>query len=329
MLQKTAKGIAMIIVTGGAGFIGSNLVRALNNLGEYDILVVDNLTNGHKFQNLVDCQVKDYCDKNDFFNLMRSGAALSDDVDVVFHQGACSVTTEWDGRYMLNNNYEFSKTLFHYCQKREIPFIYASSAAIYGLNKNSYEHPRNEHPLNVYGYSKLLFDQYLRHFLDTAKSQVVGLRYFNVYGPREGHKGSMASVIWHFNQQMQKERKIKLFGAYGGYAAGEHLRDFVYVDDIVAANLWFWRHPDKGGIYNVGTGKARSFNDVAREVVAWYQGGEIEYIPFPEHLAGSYQSFTQADLNALHGIGYKDKFTEIESGVKEYLDWLNVGKKQG
>jgi len=309
----------MIIVTGGAGFIGSNLVKKLNALGRKDIVVVDNLTNGEKFRNLVDCEILDYVDKQDF---LAEITALKK-IEVVFHQGACSSTTEWDGAYMLKNNYEYSKKLLDYCLKRHIPFIYASSAATYGHTKDFRETPECEGPLNVYGYSKLLFDQYVRRILSKAKIQIVGLRYFNVYGPREQHKGSMASVALHFNRQLKDSGKIQLFQGSGGYADGEQLRDFVFVDDIVKVNLWFWQNHGANGIYNVGTGRAQTFNAVANAVIDWHGQGKIAYIPFPDNLRAAYQSYTQADLTLLRQAGYKDNFTTVQDGVKSYLDWLN------
>ncbi|EKE01087.1 MAG: hypothetical protein ACD_21C00223G0008 [uncultured bacterium] len=312
----------MIIVTGGAGFIGSNLVQGLNKIGRNDILVVDDLTDGTKFKNLVDCKILDYQDKEDFLAHIKNGKDFGEKIEVIFHQGACSTTTEWDGAYMMRNNYEYSKTLFHYCQSEHVPFIYASSAAVYGVNKNSKEKTENENPLNVYGYSKLLFDQYVRRFLPDTKSQVVGLRYFNVYGPREQHKGEMASTIWHANQQMLRDGKIKLFAGYDGYNDGEQLRDFVFVEDAVNVNLWFWQKQGRSGVYNVGTGKAESFNTMACAVLAFHDRGEIEYIPFPEKLRGRYQSFTQADFTALRASGCDVCFRDVTGGVRDYLSAL-------
>lgn len=318
----------MIIVTGGAGFIGSNLVKALNKKGKADILLVDDLTDGVKFRNLVDCQVMDYLDKDDFLQLVKQEKDFGAEIEAVFHQGACSTTTEWDGRYMMENNYTYSKELLHYCLKLRVPFIYASSAAVYGSGKNFKETKANEMPVNVYGYSKYLFDEYVRRIAinpesQVPESQVVGLRYFNVYGPREQHKGSMASVVWHLNQQLKATGKVRLFAGSGGYAEGEQRRDFIHVDDVVNVNLWLL---ESGccGIVNVGTGVSRPFNDVAKAVIAWHGKGEIEYIEFPEHLKGSYQSYTEADLNSLREMGYKDDFLSVEDGVKQYLDILNT-----
>lgn len=313
----------MIIVTGGAGFIGSNLVCGLNKLGRTDILVVDDLQDGTKFKNIVNCKILDYLDKEDFLNKIKRGDDFKDKIEVVFHEGACSNTMEWDGAYMLKNNYEYSKHLLHYCLARQVPFIYASSAALYGQSKNFAEHPDNEHPINVYGYSKLLFDQYVRRSLPTVNSQVVGLRYFNVYGPQEQHKGKMASVIWHFNQQLLKGDTIKLFMGADGYKDGEQVRDFIFVDDVVKVNLWFWQECRASGIYNLGTGKATSFNQVGREIISWHGRGKIEYTPFPQELKGSYQSFTEADMTSLHKIGWDAKFANINYGVKSYLDVVN------
>jgi ADP-L-glycero-D-manno-heptose 6-epimerase len=223
---------------------------------------------------------------------------------------------------MMQNNYEYSKQLFHYALKREIPFIYASSAAVYGGGKIFKEHRAYEQPLNVYGYSKFLFDQYVRQFLPTTKSQIVGMRYFNVYGPREFHKGSMASVALHNHHQILKEGVVKLFQGCDGYPDGGQLRDFIYVGDVVDINLWFMDHPRINGIFNVGTGRAQTFNDVSQAVIDWHKRGFIEYIPFPEHLQGRYQSYTQADISALRAVGCDHTFKTVEVGVKAYLDWI-------
>ena len=312
----------MIIVTGGAGFIGSNLVKALNDKGLTDVLVVDDLTDGIKFRNLVDCQVIDYLDKDDFLQIIKQEKDFTEKVEAIFHQGACSETTEWDGRYMMENNYTYSKELLHYCLNLNIPFIYASSAAVYGTGENFEEVRENEAPVNVYGYSKYLFDEYVRRFVTEPKSQVIGLRYFNVYGPREQHKGSMASVAWHLNQQIQTSGKVKLFEGSGGYANGDQRRDFIHVDDVVKVNLWMLENA-ASGIVNVGTGASRPFNDIAKAIISWHSKGEIEYIEFPVHLKGSYQSYTEADINSLRQMGYKDDFLSVEDGVKKYLDVLN------
>ena len=313
----------MIIVTGGAGFIGSNLVQALNARDRRDVLVVDDLSDGVKFKNLADLEVMDYMDKDDFLAHVAAGRGFAEPVQAVFHEGACSTTTEWDGRYMMRNNYEYSKALLHYCLERYVPYLYASSASVYGAGPVFKEDRRHEAPLNVYGYSKFLFDQYVRRLLPTARSQIAGFRYFNVYGPRERHKGGMASVAFHFNAQVLEHGKVRLFEGSDGYADGEQRRDFVYVGDACAVNLWFLSHPDRSGIFNLGTGQSRSFNDVARAVIAWHGRGEIEYVPFPEHLRGRYQSYTEADVGALRAAGYAQPFKSVEQGVSEYLEWLN------
>jgi len=311
----------MIIVTGGAGMIGSNIVKGLNERGVTDILVVDNLTNGHKFLNLQDCQIADYLDKEEFIGRIRAGERF-DGVRAVFHEGACSSTTEWNGKYMMDNNYAYSKALLHWCLERQIAFIYASSAATYGKTEQFREELACEGPLNVYGYSKWQFDQYVRGHASRFNSPVVGLRYFNVYGPREQHKGSMASVAFHLNNQLLAGENPKLFGGYDSYVAGEQKRDFIYVGDVVKVNLWFLDHPEHSGIFNVGTGRCQPFNDVANAVIAHHGRGVIEYIPFPEHLKGAYQSFTEADISKLRGIGYAEPFKSVQQGVAEYLAWL-------
>ncbi len=313
----------MIIVTGGAGFIGSNLVLGLNERGYDDILVVDNLSNGVKFKNLVDCNIADYCDKDSFLKKLQQGHFPEDSIEAIFHQGACSTTTEWDGQYMMENNYEYTKILFHYCQQHSIPLIYASSAAVYGTNNTFKEELEFESPLNIYGYSKSQFDQYLRRHLPEIQTQVVGLRYFNVYGPREEHKKSMASVAFHLNNQIKVSDKLRLFEGSDGYTNGEQRRDFIYVGDIVDINLWFLDNTHISGVYNVGTGRSQTFNDVANAVIAFHDRGEIEYIPFPEHLKGCYQSFTEANLDALRQAGCDYQFRTVEAGVQLYMEWLN------
>lgn len=313
----------MIIVTGGAGFIGSNIVKGLNEQGRTDILVVDDLKNGIQFKNIADCQIADYMDKYDFLEKLLRDEEFNAQIECVYHEGACSATTEWDGQYMMKNNYEYSKVLLHYCIKRQIPFLYASSAATYGANTKFKEEPANELPLNVYGYSKLLFDQYVRRILPNVHSQIVGFRYFNVYGPRESHKGSMASVAFHLNNQARDSGMIKLFEGCDGYGDGEQRRDFIYIDDVVKVNLWFAKHPEISGIFNVGTGRCQSFNDVAKGVLAFHPQAKLEYIPFPEHLKGRYQSFTEADISSLRQAGYDQAFMTVEQGVAKYMDWLH------
>tara|TARA_R110002095_G_scaffold209923_1_gene196782 strand:+ start:2116 stop:3057 length:942 start_codon:yes stop_codon:yes gene_type:complete len=312
----------MMIVTGGAGFIGSNILQGLNARGIEDILVVDDLTDGTKFKNMVDARIADYMDKDDFLDSLLGGDFEESSIEAVFHQGACSSTTEWDGQFMMENNYEYSKTLLHFCQAHQIPFIYASSASVYGGGSVFKEDLANEAPLNVYGYSKFLFDQYVRS--QTLTSQVVGLRYFNVYGPREQHKGSMASVAFHLNTQLLEKGEIKLFAGCDGYGDGEQVRDFIYVVDVVDVNLWFLDHPEASGIFNCGTGKSQPFNDVANAVLDYHQKGSLSYIPFPDHLVGHYQSFTEADLTALRAAGCQHVFKTVDEGVKAYMACLNA-----
>lgn len=310
----------MIVVTGGAGFIGSNLVQALNDRGISDVIVVDDLTDGTKFRNIADAQIADYLDKSNFLDwLVEFG---SDSVKAVFHLGACSATTEWDGRYMLENNFQYSKELFHLCQAFSIPLIYASSAAVYGTGTDFQERIGTERPVNVYGYSKALFDQYLARHLSSLKAQVAGLRYFNVYGPRESHKGAMASVAFHHHAQLKSTGVVKLFKGSGGYADGEQRRDFVYVADVVDVNLWLLDHPEVSGVFNCGTGRAEPFNAIARTVTEYFGTGQIEYIPFPDHLVGSYQSYTCADMSRLRQAGYSGEFRSVAQGVSDYMKWL-------
>ena len=329
-----------IVVTGAAGFIGSNLIQGLNARGINDIIAVDDLTMGDKFKNLADLQIADYVDADDFYELFAEGAF--GDVEAVFHEGACSDTMELDGKYMMDNNYTVSCELFQACQDQGTRLLYASSAATYGGSSTFNEAPEFEKPLNVYGYSKLLFDQRLRRELgpnfQNTSNQVAGFRYFNVYGPREQHKGRMASVAYHQFNQFISDGKVKLFGEYGGYSAGGQMRDFVFIDDVVAVNLWFFDHPDQSGIFNLGTGKAQPFNDVAISVInalrksrneaalsieEAVRGGLIDYIEFPPALVGKYQSYTQADMSALRAAGCNHAFSDVQTGVSEYMHWLN------
>ncbi|QEL65654.1 ADP-l-glycero-D-manno-heptose-6-epimerase [Oryzomicrobium terrae] len=325
------------IVTGAAGFVGANIVKALNERGVTNILAVDNLTKADKFKNLVDCEIADYLDKHEFIERLQAGD-FDGDVEAIFHEGACSDTMETDGRYMMENNYRYSTILLDWCQDQDVQFLYASSAATYGGSSVFREERQYEAPLNVYGYSKFLFDQVVRRRLPDAGSQIVGFRYFNVYGPRENHKGRMASVAFHHFHQYRADQKVKLFEGSHGYGPGEQQRDFVYVGDVAKVNLWFLDHPNVSGIFNLGSGRAQSFNDVA---VASINGaralegqaalsldelraaGKIEYVPFPEQLKGKYQAFTQADLTRLREAGYDAPFATVEEGVANYVKWLS------
>ena len=311
-----------IIVTGGAGMIGSNIIEGLNKSGHNDIIVVDHLKNGEKFRNISDLDISDYYDKKDFISLIRDRNDFGQ-IDAVYHEGACSNTLEWDGQYMMENNYEYSKVLLHYCMDKKIPFFYASSAATYGDSTVYKENPENENPINIYGYSKYLFDQYVRLHESSFESQVVGFRYFNVYGPKEQHKGSMASVAFHLNNQIIAGENPKLFEGSGGFDNGEQRRDFIFVGDVVKVNLWMMAHPDVSGIFNIGTGNSQSFNEVANSVINYHGKGEINYIPFPDELKDNYQSFTEADLTKLRTTGFDGSFKTVQEGIKEYMQWLH------
>lgn len=317
------------VVTGAAGFIGSRLVAALNQAGITEILAVDNLQNGAKSKNLAAVEIDDYLDKRDFLAQIETGR-LDGAIDAVLHQGACSDTMETDGRYVMDNNYAYSKSLFDWCQDEEVPFIYASSAAVYGRGREFGETRENEDPLNVYAYSKFLFDQYVRKRIDARGAQVAGLRYFNVYGPNEAHKGRMASVAFHAFNQFQAEGRVKLFAGSEGYGDGEQQRDFVHVEDVVSVNLWLLDHRGVSGVFNCGTGRAQAFNEVAAAVIntvnrsslsinELIDGKKIQYIPFPGQLVGRYQSYTQADLSRLREAGYEGSFRGVEQGVADYV----------
>ena len=304
----------MIVVTGGAGFIGSNILRGLNDAGEKNILVVDNLTNAQKHLNLNRLSFTDYMDKDDF---LASIGKISN-VSTIFHQGACSSTTEQDGKYMMTNNYEYSKTLLHNCLEHKIDFLYASSAAVYGNGDNGFaEGNEAEYPLNVYGFSKFAFDNYVRRILPEAEIQILGLRYFNVYGPQENHKGRMASVAFHLFNQLQDSGKMRLF-----QGSEEFCRDFIHVADAVKINLHFYQ-TKSSGIFNAGTGKSRSFTDIARAMQEINGSGEIEDIPFPKDLSGKYQKFTEASLDNLRQAGFSEDFMSLEEGIKKYYDHLS------
>ena len=325
-----------IIVTGAAGFIGSNLVKALNLRGERDIIAVDDLTDGDKFRNLADCDIAHYFDKRDF--VQRFADRQLGDVRAVLHQGACSSTVEHDGRLMMDNNYRYSCDLLQACQDQSVPLVYASSAAVYGSGTDFREVRECERALNVYGWSKSLFDQKVRQLLPRARSQIVGLRYFNVYGPREQHKGRMASMVWHCVNQYRERGFVELFGEYGNYPAGGHLRDFVSVQDVVKVNLHWLDHPHTGGIFNVGTGRARSFNDLALATINSLRAAEdrppltletallegvLRYCEFPDSLKGKYQVYTCADLTQLREAGYRESMLTLEEGVQRYIGTIN------
>jgi len=325
------------VVTGAAGFIGSRLIQGLNREGITEIIAVDNLENAAKLPNLAACEIADYIDKREFLARLEAHQ-FEDAIEAVFHEGACSDTMETNGRYMMENNYGYSRRLLDWCQDEEVPLLYASSAAVYGAGKAGFREERAcEGPLNVYGYSKFLFDQHVRTRLAARTAQVAGFRYFNVYGPNESHKGRMASVAFHGCNQFRAEGKVRLFAGTDGYADGGQLRDFIHVDDVVNVNLYFLEHREVSGIYNCGTGRAQSFNDVAMAVAngvrasrgepalaldALVAGGMIEYIPFPQQLAGKYQSYTQADVAQLRAAGYPGEFMDVATGVASYVQHL-------
>lgn len=323
-----------VVVTGAAGMIGSNLVHALDRLGA-QVIAVDDLTDGPKYRNLLGATLADYFDKDEFYDRFAAGALGR--IDAILHEGACSDTMEHNGKYMLETNYRCSKTLLDACQQQGTRLLYASSAATYGGSETFREEPAFERPLNVYGYSKLLFDQVVRRYLPTATAQVAGFRYFNVYGPREQHKGRMASVAFHHFNQFREHGQVKLFGEYNGYGPGMQSRDFVFVDDVVAVNLWFLQHPQASGIFNLGSGRAQPFNDVAHATVnacralkgeapltldEQVRQGLVTYVDFPEALRGKYQCHTEADLTRLRATGCDHAFADVATGVRRYVEWL-------
>ena len=327
-----------IIVTGAAGFIGSNIVKALNERGITDIVAVDNLSRAEKFRNLADCDILHYLDKHEFIRQVREHILPYRDIRAVFHQGACSDTMNHDGLYMMDNNYQYSLDLLDWCQDERIPFLYASSAAVYGGGGVFSEAREYESPLNVYGYSKFLFDQVVRRRSAAGLSaQVAGFRYFNVYGAREQHKERMASVAFHHFHQYRKLGHVTLFGGWDGYADGAQSRDFVSVEDVVKVNLFFFDHPEKSGIFKLGTGRSQPFNDLAAATVNACRAAEgkpplsldelvkeelIRYSPFPDALKGKYQSYTKADISRLRDAGYQDSFYSVEEGVSRYVQTL-------
>lgn len=327
-----------IIVTGAAGFIGSNIVQALNRRGITDIVAVDNLSRGEKFKNLAECEIAHYLDKHEFIRQVREHELPYGNIEAVFHDGACSDTMEHDGRYMMDNNYQYSLDLLDWCQDERIPYLYASSAAVYGKGEIFREERELEKPLNVYGYSKFQFDQVVRRRMkEGLTAQVAGFRYFNVYGQHEQHKGRMASVAFHHFNQYRENGYVNLFGANDGYGNGEQTRDFVSVEDVVKVNLFFFDHPEKSGIFNLGTGRSQQFNELAAATVNACRSAEgkaamtleelvkeelIRYIPFPDALKGKYQSFTEADISRLREAGYDGAFLDVNEGVSRYVQWM-------
>jgi ADP-L-glycero-D-manno-heptose 6-epimerase len=318
----------MHIVTGAAGFIGSSVVRGLNARGVRDVLAVDDLEQGDKFLNLRGCEIADFMDKHEFRDAIRRGAQGLE-AKALFHQGACADTTEQNGRYMMENNFTYSKELLHWALDRKVPLVYASSASVYGAGQRCIEEAAGENPLNVYAYSKLLFDQYVRRHMPALESTVVGLRYFNVYGPGERHKGRMASMVYQLFDQLKRTGVARLFEGTDGYAHGEQRRDFIYVGDVVAINLFCAQGGPRKGIFNVGTGRSRSFNDIARILISLLGRGEIQYIPFPASLRGKYQSFTESDISRLRAAGYDQPLTSLEDGIRQLCELAGTPEAGG
>ena len=312
----------MIVVTGSNGFIGSNLIKGLNNLGHTDIIAVDDHSNPELKENITHCEISDYLEIQEFFDQVKTKRFDNQNIEAIFHQGACSNTMEWDSEYLYRNNLLYSKELLNLSKRSNTPLIYASSASVYGNGKVFEEEIENENPINLYAYSKFKFDQLVREELKENKTQIVGLRYFNVYGPQEQHKNNMASVAFHLHNQLKNNDEIKLFEGSDGYEDGEQRRDFIFVEDVVKVNLWFLENTEISGIFNVGTGRSQTFNDVANAVIDWNKKGKIKYIPFPNKLKGAYQSFTEANISKLREAGYKEEFLNVQEGVKRYLDTL-------
>ena len=312
----------MIVVTGSNGFIGSNLIKGLNRLGYKNIVAVDDHANRELKENIVHCDIEKYLEIDEFLKEVQKNNFDETGLKAIFHQGACSNTMEWDSEYLYKNNLLYSKELLNLSKRSNTPLIYASSASVYGNGKVFEEKIENEEPINLYAYSKFKFDQLVREELKENKTQIVGLRYFNVYGPQEQHKNNMASVAFHLHNQLKNDDEIKLFEGSDGYEDGEQRRDFIFVEDVVKVNLWFLENTEISGIFNVGTGRSQTFNDVANAVIDWNKKGKIKYIPFPEKLKGAYQSFTEANISKLREAGYKEEFLNVQEGVKRYLDTL-------
>jgi len=319
----------MIVVTGGAGFIGSNLIARLNEMGHDDIIVVDRLGTDEKWKNLNGLKFNDIFDKDEFYKEIVE-ETFPFGLDVIFHLGACSSTTETDADYLLQNNYRYSLELVKYALPRKTRFIYASSAATYGNGENGYDDKGDIgklRPLNMYGYSKQMFDLWLRKMGIAEK--VVGLKYFNVYGPNEYHKGTMRSVVHKAFEQIRDTGKVKLFKSYREeYKDGEQMRDFIYVNDAVDITLYFMENRDTNGLFNVGTGKARTWNDLVTAVFkAMGKEPNIEYIEMPEDLRDQYQYFTEAKMDKMREAGYDKEINSLENGIEDYVKNYLLGKE--
>ncbi|MCZ7603402.1 MAG: ADP-glyceromanno-heptose 6-epimerase [Melioribacteraceae bacterium] len=312
----------MIIVTGGAGFIGSVTVWKLNQIARSDIVIVDELRDGEKWKNLNGLSFADIYHKSDFLDMV-----LDNEVpfkpEAIIHLGACSSTTEKDADYLLHNNFVYTVELAKYALERDIRFIYASSAATYGSGEFGYNDNENEveklRPLNMYGYSKQMFDLWAKQ--NKVLDRIVGLKYFNVYGPNEFHKGDMRSVVHKSFEQIRDTGKVKLFKSTDAkYEDGGQMRDFIYVKDAVDMTLFFLENIDANGIYNIGTGHARTWNDLVTSVFnSIGKQVNIEYIDMPQHLLGKYQNFTEAKIEKIKSAGYKKEITSLEKGVEDYV----------
>lgn len=312
----------MIIVTGGAGFIGSSIIAALNKRHISDILVVDDLGTDSKWKNLRNLSFADYVEKDDFLNMVIDGK-LNSSIEATFHLGACSDTTETNASYLIKNNYEYSKLLAQWATADNVRFIYASSAATYGDGSEGFSDNQEKicilKPLNMYGYSKHLFD--LWAYKTGLLKNIAGLKYFNVFGPNEYHKADMRSFVVKAFEQIKSTGKVRLFKSYQPeYADGEQLRDFIYVKDAVDMTLFFYDNPQIGGLFNIGTGKARSWNDLVQAVfVSMDKQPNIEYIDMPESIREQYQYFTEADMTSLHKAGYNKETATLEDAVEDYV----------
>jgi ADP-L-glycero-D-manno-heptose 6-epimerase len=313
----------MILVTGGAGFIGSALVWALNQRGHEDILIVDNLGSGEKWKNLRGLKFADYCEKNDFLPRLERGAFNRKEISAVFHLGACSSTTESDCGYLIRNNFEFSKSLAEYAHACKARFIYASSAATYGDGEHGFDDDESMIgqlvPLNMYGYSKHMFDLWLKDQGLLDKS--VGLKFFNVFGPNEYHKGSMRSFILKSFDQIKETGKVQLFRSHRpDYRDGEQLRDFIYVKDAVEMTLHFLEKPEANGLFNIATGIARNWNDLVKATFnAMGIEPSISYVDMPESIRNQYQYFTRGNIEKLRASGYDKKLHSLEEAVDDYV----------
>ncbi len=317
----------MIIVTGGAGFIGSCVVRTLNDAGIKDIVIVDNINSTDKWLNMRNKKYLKYVHKEQFLEELPSYGG----VETIIHMGAQSATTERNFDYLWKNNFEYTKTLWNYCAKNKVSFIYASSAATYGDGAEGFDDKMNIDkllPLNGYGYSKQLFDLWVKHQAKVFPRQYVGLKFFNVYGPNEYFKGNMASMLFHGYRQIMEEGEIRLFKSCNPeYEDGAQLRDFVYVKDVCEVIYWLINHPQINGLFNVGTGKAQSFKELAEATFhALNMEPNIVYIDMPESLKEKYQYYTKAEMDKLRDVGFRMKFMDLESGARDYvLNHLHKG----